>query len=231
MKIIILGATGGIGLKLVPVLASKYNLVCTYRVKDKLELFKDYKNIEFSKLDLNEDEEIKSFCEYVKEIDDKIVVVNLLTISVNKLFINLTQEDWNNNMNMNINYHVQILQSIIYKMISDKWGRVINISSIVAQNCNVGTSSYASSKAAVIALSNTIAHEYGRFNITSNVLTLGYFNTGLIDYFSDDEKAKILNKVPSKKFGNTKDIVSAIEFIINTEYLNGAQIKIDGGIQ
>lgn len=231
MKILVLGSTSGIGLCLVPLLISKYSLICTYRDKKKINPFLEYENIELFKLDLNNDKDISNFSRHINGLDDQLVVINLFAISVNKLFVNLTQDEWNNNMNININYHIKILQTIIFKMISNKWGRIINISSIVAEKCNIGTSSYASSKAAIIALSNTLAHEYGKFNITSNVLTLGYFNTGLINYFTEDEKVKILQKIPSKKLGEIKDIFLAIEFVINSNYLNGTQIKIDGGIQ
>ena len=114
-------------------------------------------------------------------------------------------------------------------MISEKWGRIIHISSIVGNNGTNGTIAYSTSKTGLVGMSRVLSKEYGRFGITSNVLIPGYLNTGLISSLSKEAKSKILKKIPSNKFGDPVNIVNAVEFLIKSDYVNGASINIDGG--
>ena len=110
-----------------------------------------------------------------------------------------------------------------------KMGRIIHISSIVGNNGTNGTIAYSTSKTGLVGMSRVLSKEYGRFGITSNILIPGYLNTGLISSLSKEAKSKILKKIPSNKFGDPVNIVNAVEFLIKSDYVNGASINIDGG--
>jgi len=115
-------------------------------------------------------------------------------------------------------------------MIGEGWGRLIHVSSVVGMRGQVGAIAYAASKTGLVGMSNVFAKEYGRFNITSNVLVLGYFETGLIETLKEEEKKKIISSIPSKSLGKVNNITNAIDFLIKSEYVNGATINIDGAI-
>ena len=116
-------------------------------------------------------------------------------------------------------------------MIRSKWGRVINISSTGGLAGEKGTLLYSTSKNASLSMMNVMAQEYGVFNITFNTLILGNFNFGLFKLLKKDIKENILNKIPTKKTGGVINIYNAIKFIIESDYVNGASIRIDGGYQ
>ena len=111
----------------------------------------------------------------------------------------------------------------------DKWGRIIHISSIRGKDGAIGTLAYSTTKTGLNGLSRVLAKEYGRFGITSNVLVPGFLNTGLLHSLSEKDKAETLNRIPSRQFGDPINVFHAIEFLIKSEYVNGASINIDGG--
>jgi NAD(P)-dependent dehydrogenase (short-subunit alcohol dehydrogenase family) len=115
-------------------------------------------------------------------------------------------------------------------MIGDGWGRVIHISSIAGMKGVPGTIAYSTAKTGLLGMSKVLANEYARFGVTSNVLILGYFNTGLIDTLNEKSRQKILASIPSKRLGSPSNIVNAIDFLIKSEYVNGSTVNIDGGI-
>ena len=232
MTIIILGVSSAIGLELLNLInkEKKYNLIGTYKDKEKLKLLKKF-DYDFYKLDIQDSLDVSNFCDIIDNVKDKqIVFINLLAVSIDSLFIHLSANSWKQNMDINLNSYIPILQKTVSKMVYNRWGRVINISSVVAKSCNVGTASYACSKASVLALSKVIANEYARFNITSNSLVLGYFDKGLINKLNTQQQKEILKKIPSNRFGDIKNIFYAIDFLIKADYVNGSEIYIDGGI-
>ena len=115
-------------------------------------------------------------------------------------------------------------------MISEKWGRVIHLSSVAGIRGMQGTLAYSTAKTGLLGMSRVLAREHARFGITSNVLVLGYFNTGLIETLSDKIRNAIIEEIPSKKLGEPSNIVNAVEYIIKSEYTNGSVLNIDGPI-
>lgn len=228
--IILIGASSDIGKQLLPMLLKKDNVLGTTRNKEKLSVFFEYDNFTCAELDLKNKESINSFCEKIKTIKGKVTLINLSSISIDKLFVGYSSEEWDAVLNINLTGSINILQTTIPVMMKAGWGRIINISSVVAQSCVVGAAAYSASKAAVTAMTRSLAHEYGRFGITANSLVLGYFNTGLIHSLDKTRQKSILERIPSKKFGSCKDIYYAIEHIIKSDYLNGSEITIDGGL-
>jgi 3-oxoacyl-[acyl-carrier protein] reductase len=114
-------------------------------------------------------------------------------------------------------------------MVADKWGRIIHISSKGGVEGAPGTIAYSTSKTALIGMSNVLAQEYARFNISSNVLVLGIFETGLFLKLEETQKQKVLAQTSSRKVGSATNIINAIKFIIESGYVNASSINIDGG--
>ncbi len=228
--ILLIGASSDIGKQLLPLLLEKDHVLGTTRNKKKLAEFKDHDNFSCAELDLQNKSSVESFCKQVAKLDGKITLINLSSISIDKLFMSYAAEEWDAVININLTGGVKILQTAIPVMMRVGWGRIINVSSVVAQSCVVGASAYSASKAAVIAMTRSLAHEYGRFGITANSLVLGYFDTGLIHSLDGERQKNILERIPSKKFGSCEDIYFAIEHIMKSNYLNGSEIIIDGGL-
>jgi NAD(P)-dependent dehydrogenase (short-subunit alcohol dehydrogenase family) len=171
----------------------------------------------------------KFILKWKNELRD-LTIIHLATKSIDGLALKCSESDWDNTFNVNLKGNFLLTKSLLPIMMNNSWGRIIQISSIVAANGDIGTLAYSSSKAGLRGFSNVLSKEYGRFNITSNILTLGYFNVGLINTLNEDKVKTILKKIPSGKLGHVKNIANAIKFIIDSDYLNGAYISIDGGI-
>ena len=231
-KVLITGATGGIGKSLVD---KFYNfgatVVATGTNEEKLNnLKKQYDNIIIEKFKLDEHSNIEGFIDKVdKQLEGIDVLVNNAGITLDNLSIRLTEENWKTVLDINLKSSFLMSKKLLRKMISEKWGRIIHISSIVGNNGTNGTIAYSTSKTGLVGMSRVLSKEYGRFGITSNILIPGYLNTGLISSLSKEAKSKILKKIPSNKFGDPVNIVNAVEFLIKSDYVNGASINIDGG--
>ncbi|SDK52491.1 3-oxoacyl-[acyl-carrier protein] reductase [Maridesulfovibrio ferrireducens] len=228
--IILIGASSDIGKQLLPMLLENDEVLGTTRNSDKLSEFLECKNFTCAELDLMDKNSINSFCEIIKNLKGNITLINLSSISIDKLFLGYSSEEWDAVLNINLTGGIKILQTAIPVMMRTGWGRIINVSSVVAQSCVVGAAAYSASKAAVTAMTRSLAHEYGRFGITANSLVLGYFDTGLIHSLDETRQTAVLERIPSKQFGSCKDIYYAIEHIIKSGYLNGSEITIDGGL-
>ena len=146
------------------------------------------------------------------------------------LAVNYSLTDWDKVVGVNLRGNFILTQALLPCMMGDNWGRVIHVSSHGAIDGDVGTIAYSASKSGLIGMSRVLGKEYARFKITSNILVLGAFETGLFLELSDEQKDKIQKKISSKKLGNPSNIVNAIDFLIKSEYVNGSTINIDGGI-
>ena len=224
--IILIGGSSGITESLLPLLLTKEKVLATFHKK---EIRLENKNLVKVKLDLTSIKEIVNFSQKIIESDDRLIFINMAAISPDELVARLPLEAWKNAIDINLNSTFYMLQMILPKMIREKWGRIILMSSLAADQGPIGTSAYSSSKSALNGLNSVLAHEYGRFNITSNIIRLGYFNSGLINTFNNQKKKEILSRIPIKKLGTTDDLFKTINFIIETNYLNGSSIKLDGG--
>ncbi len=221
--IIISGSSGGLGVKILEHFAKNNNVLAMYNrnkptIRDK--------KIKFIKLDFKK--KIKINHNYYK--NKKIIFINLASVKINKLLINSSFLEWKNCFKINVDSTFQIIKNILPEMIKKKWGRIINFSSTDGSNGDVGIAGYTATKYSIHGFSKVISKEYGIFGITSNILILGNFDYGMFKNLSIEKKNELLKKVPNKKTGNIKNIINAINFIIKSNYVNGAEIKIDGGI-
>lgn len=227
--IILTGASGGIGHAILPRLSALDSVVALYRTNP--PDISGSERVLCHKLNLSSEREIKEFCTGVKNDFERITLVHAAGLSQDQLAAQYSTSDWDQVMDVNLRGNFLLTRELLMPMIKERWGRIIHFSSVAGLRGMPGTLAYSTAKTGLLGMSRVIAREYARFGITSNVLALGYFNTGLIETLSEKVRSRIIDEIPSKKLGETGNIVSAIEFLMKSDYTNGSVVHIDGGIQ
>ena len=226
--IILTGASGGIGHAILSFLSKLDKVIAISHSKainvDELDGVEPYQ------VDLTSEIEVNEFVSKIKSKLSNVVLIHAAAISLDNLAVKFDTKDWNQSMSLNLNSNFFLTRALLATMISDDWGRIIHVSSIAGMKGVPGTIAYSTAKTGLLGMSKVLANEYARFGVTSNVLILGYFNTGLIDTLSEKSRQKILESIPSKSLGSPSNIVNAVDFLIKSEYVNGSTINIDGGI-
>lgn len=226
--IILTGASGGIGQAIIPYLAEIDNVIGIYNRNKPIVSNKT--SIEHVQLDLLSALAIESFVNGNKERLKNITIIHGAAVKIDELAVNLDEGDWQKVIDGNIKSNYLLTKALLPTMMKQNWGRIISITSTGAVRGVQGTLSYSASKSGLVGLTRVYATEYARFNITSNLLSLGYFECGLYDELSEDIRNKLVNEIPSKKLGDVVNISHAVEFIVKSDFTNGAIINIDGGI-
>ena len=227
--IILTGASGGIGKVLVSYLLRIDNhLIGIYNTT--LPKTPVDKKLIYEQLNLEEAGDIRSFVGKWKDKLSRVTLIHAAALKIDGPVANYAESDWEQMMRVNLKGNFLLTQALLPHMINERWGRVIHISSLGGIQGDLGTIAYSTAKTGLFGMSRVLAKEYARFNITSNILALGYFETGLFNKLKDALKKDLLDKIPSKTFGKISNIANAVEFIIKSEYVNGAVINIDGGI-
>lgn len=228
--IILIGASSGIGKELIEDLINYDDVIATYN-KKKINYKNKTKNKYFeTKLDISTEKNIKKFVEKFYKHLKKITFINLATISIDKLIHTINQKDIEKAFKINTFSNILFSAHLIQKMIEDKYGRFIFLSSTRAMRGDIGISLYAITKTSLSSLSSCITKEYSQFGITSNILSLGYFNTPLMQNINENIKKNLIKQIPTEKLGKTKNISSVIKMIIKNNYVNNATVKVDGGL-
>ncbi|MGY8713919.1 MAG: SDR family NAD(P)-dependent oxidoreductase [Verrucomicrobiia bacterium] len=226
--IVLTGASGGIGGRMIPELLESDQVIGLFS-KSSAERSKS-EGLSFERVDLTQREQIRDFVKRRKSHLKHLTVLHFATTSIDGLAMNYEESDWDQVMSVNLKGAFLLTQALLPIMIQEKWGRIIHISSCVGLSGVPGTIAYSASKTGLMGMSRTLAKEYGRFGITSNLLSLGYFEAGLIDTLSDEMRKKILAQIPAKKLGKINSITNAVRFLVASDYVNGAVINLDGGI-
>lgn len=235
--IIVTGGSRGIGAAIVNLLAKEgYNVVLNYNKSEEIakkiqeELTIKGYNVEIFKADVSKREEVKKLVNFTiqkfKEID---VLVNNAGISQTKLFTDITQEDWNTMLNINLNSVFHMSQEVVPHMIHKKEGCIINISSIwgmIGASCEVH---YSVAKAGVDAITKSLAKELGPSNIRVNSIAPGIIDTDMNKYLSQKEIEEIKEEIPLGKIGDTMAIAKCAKWLIEDNYTTGQIISINGG--
>ncbi len=234
-KILITGATGGIGNSLV----EKFNnlgcqIVATGTNEEKLNnLKKKFPKIIIEKFKLNEHDKIESFIEIVYEKLNGIdILVNNAGITLDNLSIRLTEENWKKVLDINLTSSFLMCKFAIKKMLKKKYGKIINITSIVGHTGNLGQANYAASKAGIIAFSKSLAIEYAKKNININCVSPGFIKTDMTDQINEDFKKILISKIPSGDLGTAEDVSNCVAFLASdmAKYINGETIHVNGGM-
>lgn len=222
--IILTGASGGIGLDILEDLSKLDDVFAIYNSSKPNNIALE--NVTFFKVDIQSHLEIKNFINNNISNMKNITLVNMAAVSIDGLMANYNIEDWEKVLRINLSSNFLFSRYLIPIMIKDKWGRIIHVSST---NSAIGAGAYSSSKSGLEGLSRALSKEYARYHITSNIIKLGVFDTGMFHKLSLKNQKSFIESIPSKKLGDTSNITNAINFLINSEFVNGSSITIDGG--
>ena len=184
-------------------------------------------------LDLMSKESIKNLFADLKSEDLlPSVLVNNAGITKDQLFLRMKDEDWDDVIETNLNGLFRVTKAFIKPMVKNKFGRIINISSVAGLMGNSGQVNYSSSKSAMVGFSRSLAKELGSRNITSNVIAPGFIETDMTTFLNDDEKIEVSKNIPMKRFGTVEDVAKCILFLASDEanYITGQTISVDGGL-
>ena len=232
--VLVTGASRGIGLEAAKHFSKEgYKVIGTSRGDFNLgELIDDDSAISVQ-LDLMSKESIKNLFADLKSQDLlPSVLVNNAGITKDQLFLRMKDEDWDDVIETNLNGLFRVTKAFIKPMVKNKFGRVINISSVAGLMGNSGQVNYSSSKSAMVGFSRSLAKELGSRNITSNVVAPGFIETDMTTFLNDDEKVEVSKNIPMKRFGTVGDVAKCIVFLASDEanYITGQTISVDGGL-
>ena len=234
-KILITGATGGIGNSLV----QKFNdlgskIVATGTNDNKLNnLQKKYPQILVEKFKLDEHDKIEKFIDLTNEkLNGLDILINNAGITLDNISIRLTEENWKKVLDINLTSSFLMCKYAIKKMLKNKYGKIINITSIVGHTGNLGQANYAASKAGIIAFSKSLAIEYAKKNININCVSPGFIKTEMTDKINDEFKINLIKKIPTGCMGTGEDVSNSVAFLASdmASYINGETLHVNGGM-
>lgn len=228
VTVVLSGASGGIGARIVPLLLEDHVVIGLYHSR-RPELPAS-ERLSLAPLDITDAKSVQTFVDGRKHALERVVLVHGAVESIDGLAAQYREADWDRTINVNLKGAFLLTRALLPVMIRARWGRIIHLSSFVGMHGVTGTVGYAASKTGLLGMSRVLAKEYARFDITSNVLQLGYFDAGLIDELSEEHRRGILNRIPNHRLGSVMNIRHAIQFLIEADYVNGAVIPIDGGL-
>jgi len=235
-NIIVTGASGGIGNSIVEKLNQNgANILATGTRIEKLEeLKKKFNNIKIIKFDISQHEKIEEFIENAtKELGGSLdCIVNNAGITKDNLTIRMSLEEWSKVININLTATFLMCKYSIKKMLKNKSGKIINITSVVGHTGNVGQANYTASKAGIVAMSKSLAIEYAKKNINVNCISPGFISTAMTDQIDERFKEAIIAKIPSNRLGKPEDIANAVNFLSSdqSDYINGETLHVNGGM-
>ena len=235
-NIIVTGATGGIGNSIVKKLyEAGANILATGTKNEKLEdLKKKFQNIKILKFDISQTDNLENFIEdATKQLGDKLdCVVNNAGITQDNLAIRMSIEEWKKVIDVNLTSTFLISKFSIKKMLKNKKGKIINITSVVGHTGNLGQSNYTASKAGIVAMSKSLAIEYAKKNININCISPGFIKTAMTDKIDEKFKEVIISKIPSARLGEPEDVANAVIFLASShsDYINGETLHVNGGM-
>jgi len=235
-NIIITGATGGIGNSIVEKLQENgANILATGTRSEKLEELKaKFNNIKILKFDISQHEKIEQFItEATEELGGSLdCIINNAGITKDNLAIRMNLEEWTKVISINLTSTFLMCKYSIKKMLKNKSGKIINITSVVGHTGNAGQANYTASKAGIVAMSKSLAIEYAKKNINVNCISPGFISTAMTDQIDKKHKEAIIDKIPSNRLGKPEDIANAVFFLSSnqSDYINGETLHVNGGM-
>jgi 3-oxoacyl-[acyl-carrier protein] reductase len=234
-KVIITGATGGIGNSLVKKFTDNGSIVLATGTKEeKLNNLKNkFSNIYIERFNLDEHKNIESFIESASnKLGGLDILVNNAGITLDNISIRLTEENWKKVLDVNLTATFMMCKFAIKKMLKNKSGKIINITSIVGHTGNLGQANYSASKAGIVAFSKSLAIEYAKKNININCVSPGFIKTEMTDKINDEFKKMLISKIPSGDLGTGEDVSNCVAFLASdmANYINGETIHVNGGM-
>ena len=234
-NVLITGATGGIGNELVKkFITLGANVLATGTKSEKLDTIKKkYPDIKIKKFDISEHPRIEEFIDnVVLELGGLDVLVNNAGINMDNLSIRMKDEEWIKVINVNLSSTFLLSKHSIRKMLKSKFGRIVNITSVVGHTGNLGQSNYAASKAGIIGMSKSLAAEYAKKNITVNCVSPGFIVSDMTMNIAEKVKLYLTSKIPMGKLGTGEDVSNCVAFLSSDQasYITGETIHVNGGM-
>ena len=236
LNIILTGATGVIGNSILDKLISAGSKVlATGTNEEKLKIIQQkYKNLNVLKFDISDHKNIDKFVEDCSSIlSNRIdVLINNAGVTHDNLSIKMKEEEWKKVIDINLTSTFLISKNVIRKMIKSKSGKIINITSVVGHSGNIGQANYAASKAGIIAMSKSLALEYGKKNITINSVSPGFIISEMTNKISEDHTELLKSRISLNKFGKPEDVANTVAFLSSNlaDYITGETIHVNGGM-
>ncbi len=234
-KILITGATGGIGNELVKKFISLGGNVMGSGTKaEKLdELKKKYPQIKVKKFDIIEHDRIEEFLDNAHlELGGLDVLVNNAGINVDNLSLRMKTEEWKKVIDVNLTSTFLLSKHAIKKMLKNKFGRIVNITSIVGHTGNLGQSNYSAAKSGIIGMSKSLAIEYAKKDITINCVSPGFITSNMTMNIAEKVKLYLTSRIPMGRLGSGEDVANCVAFLSSNQasYITGETIHVNGGM-
>ncbi len=234
-KILITGATGGIGNALVKKFYDLQGTILATGTKiEKLDEIKNkFSNVKVKKFDISNHDKIEDFIENVSlELGGLDVLVNNAGINADNLSLRMKDEEWRRVIDVNLNSTFLLTKYSIKKMLKTKFGRIVNITSIVGHSGNLGQANYSASKAGIVGMSKSLAIEYAKKNITINCVSPGFIETSMTANLNEKVKLFLTSKIPMARLGTGEDVSNCVAFLSSEEssYITGETLHVNGGM-
>ena len=235
-NIIVTGASGGIGNAIIKKLSEEgANILASGTKIEKLEeLKKNFEGLKILKFDISQSDKIEEFIENAtNELGGSLDgLVNNAGITQDNLAIRMSLDEWQKVININLTSTFLMSKFAIKKMLKNKSGKIVNITSVVGHTGNLGQANYTASKAGIVAMSKSLAIEYAKKNININCISPGFIQTAMTDKIDDKFKEVIISKIPSARLGEPDDIANAVLFLSSDQsnYINGETLHVNGGM-
>ena len=234
-KILVTGASGGIGNSIIKKLYENgVNILASGTKIEKLEELKTkFEKVKILKFDISQTDKIEEFIENAStELGGLDCIINNAGITQDNLAIRMSIEEWKKVIDLNLTSTFLMNKFAVKKMLKNKKGKIINITSVVGHTGNLGQANYTASKAGIIAMSKSLAIEYSKKNININCISPGFIKTAMTDKLDEKYKEQIVSKIPSGRLGEPEDIANAVLFLASSQsdYINGETLHVNGGM-
>ena len=234
-NVLITGATGGIGNELVKkFVALGANVLGTGTKAEKLDLIKKkYSNIKVKKFDIADHTRIEEFIDNVTlELGGLDILINNAGTNMDNLSLRMKDEEWQKVIDINLTSTFLLSKYAIKKMLKNKYGRIVNITSVVGHTGNLGQANYAASKSGIIGMTKSLAIEYAKKNITLNCVSPGFIQSRMTDSINESVKTMLTSRIPMSRLGNGEDVANSVAFLSSDQasYITGETIHVNGGM-
>ena len=234
-KILVTGATGGIGREIVKKFISlEGNVVATGTNIERLDLLKkDFPNINVIKFDISEHSKIEEFIDNATtQLTGLDILINNAGVNIDNLSLRMKDDEWKKVIDINLTSTFLLSKYSIKNMLKNKFGRVVNITSIVGHTGNLGQSNYSASKSGIIGMSKSLAIEYAKKNITINCVSPGFIVSDMTEAIAEKVKTNLISRIPMAKLGTAEDVSNCVAFLSSdlASYVTGETIHVNGGM-
>ena len=233
---LITGASGGIGGEIAKALhAAGATVAISGTGRDPLDALAAElgERVHVLTCNLSDPDEVEALPKAATEAMGSVdILVNNAGITRDNLFMRMSDDEWNSVLDVNLTATMRLCRGVLRGMMKSRWGRIVNISSVVGTTGNPGQGNYAASKAGMIGMSKSLAYEVASRGITVNAIAPGFITTAMTDKLNDDQKSKILTQVPAGRMGDAAEIAAAVLYLASQEagYVTGATLHVNGGM-